>query len=34
VDFVPELGLKGKAQVVQVYRVRGGGQAGRRADGR
>ena len=24
VDFLPELALKGKAQVVQVYRVKGG----------
>jgi hypothetical protein len=23
-EFVPELGLKGKTQIVQVYRVRGG----------
>jgi adenylate cyclase len=29
-EFLPELGLKGKSQVVQVYRVRGGGAAGRR----
>ena len=26
-EYVPELGLKGKTQVVQVYRVRGGGGA-------
>jgi adenylate cyclase len=29
-EYLPELGLKGKSQVVQVYRVRGGGAAGRR----
>jgi adenylate cyclase len=27
-EFLPELGLKGKSQVVQVYRVRGSGTAG------
>jgi adenylate cyclase len=30
-EYVPELGLKGKTQVVQVYRVRGGGAAGQPA---
>ncbi|MBA2458479.1 MAG: FHA domain-containing protein [Gemmatimonadales bacterium] len=34
VDFVPELGLKGKAQVVQVYRVRGGSGAARQRGGK
>jgi adenylate cyclase len=29
-EFLPELGLKGKSQVVQVYRVRGSGAAGQR----
>ena len=28
VDFLPELALRGKAQVVQVYRLRGEGPAG------
>jgi adenylate cyclase len=29
-EFLPELGLKGKSQMVQVYRVRGSGAAGQR----
>jgi class 3 adenylate cyclase len=31
--FLPEMALKGKAQVVQVYRVRGGGQTDSRTEG-
>jgi hypothetical protein len=32
-EFLPELALKGKAQVVQVYRVKGGGGDGGRRGG-
>ncbi len=30
VEFLPELGLKGKSQVVQVYRVKEGPRSGER----
>jgi hypothetical protein len=30
-EFLPEMALKGKAQVVQVYKVRMGSRSGREA---